>query len=101
MGRVLGSSDWITQLGMSLYAQCPGPFGGFGHMGYYGYGGHFMGLLIIILLIVVIYLVLKNDRTKKIEGGSADTPLDILKKRYAQGEITKEQFEAMKQDLKS
>jgi len=28
-----------------------------------------------------------------------DTALDILKKRYARGEITKEQFEEMKRDL--
>lgn len=29
----------------------------------------------------------------------AETPLDILKKRYAKGEIGKEEFEAMRKDL--
>jgi uncharacterized membrane protein len=29
----------------------------------------------------------------------ADSALDILQKRYARGEITKEQFEEMRRDL--
>lgn len=29
----------------------------------------------------------------------AETPLDVLKKRYARGEIGKEEYERMKQDL--
>ncbi|MDY0188722.1 MAG: SHOCT domain-containing protein [Syntrophus sp. (in: bacteria)] len=30
---------------------------------------------------------------------SRETPLDILKKRYAKGELTKEDFDRMKREL--
>lgn len=55
-----------------------------------GWGMWFIPLLIILL----IYFLLRNNN-KKNHG----TPLEILQKRYAKGEITKEQYEELKNDL--
>jgi putative membrane protein len=75
------------------------------HMGGYGYmmnswtGAILMGLVVLILIGVLIYLLFKSSKTGGFGRAPNETPLDILKKRYARGEITKAQFEEMKKDL--
>ena len=54
--------------------------------------------LIPLLIILAIYFLVKNRPPAK-SGESARSPMEILKKRYAKGEITKEQFEEMKKDI--
>jgi putative membrane protein len=63
-------------------------------------GGVVMWLLLVVVVAVLAYFLVKGT------GGTGgfgptphETPLDILKKRYARGEITKEQFEEIKRDL--
>lgn len=56
------------------------------------------GIFALIIFVVVILLIL-GKRGKSCCSGGSDTPLDILKKRYAKGEITKEEFEERKRDL--
>lgn len=56
-------------------------------------GGLFM-LLLVVLVFVLASRIMRRD------SGATETPLDILKKRYAKGEITREDFERMKQDIK-
>jgi putative membrane protein len=63
-----------------------------------GLGWIYMVVLWAVVIAAVVYLV------KFVERKSADvwheTPLDALKRRYAKGEITKEEFEGMKEDLR-
>ncbi len=73
--------------------------GGWGHMMYNGYGGGFMWLLLIVIIGVLIYLVIQNTKSKGKMGNLEETPIDILKKRYARGEITKDEFDKIKNDL--
>ena len=65
----------------------------------FGYGGIFMWLLFLIVFGVAVYFIIQASKSKDVVGQAQDTPLDILKKRYAKGEITKEEFDRMKKDL--
>jgi len=56
-----------------------------------GWGMWFIPLLIIAL---IIFLYKNNNSSTQKE-----TPMEILKKRYAKGEITKEQYEEMKKNI--
>jgi putative membrane protein len=69
---------------------------GWGHMMDVGYGGMFMWLILLVLIGVVVYFVFQSSKSK---SSATERPLDVLKKRYARGEITKEQFDQMKKDL--
>ncbi|MDA3813974.1 MAG: SHOCT domain-containing protein [Candidatus Cloacimonetes bacterium] len=52
--------------------------------------------LLPLLIIIIIYFIFKDkidiNKTEK-------SPLDILKLRYAKGEISKDEFDEMKQNL--
>ena len=54
-----------------------------------GYGGIFFGW--------IIWLIYKFAR----KGKESETPISILQKRYAKGEINKKQFEKMKKEIGS
>ena len=59
------------------------------------YGGGLMWLILVIVAAVAIYLIVQAQRG----GSTRETPLDILKKRYAKGEITKEEYDRLRRDL--
>ena len=76
------------------------------HMMSFGYGGMFMWLILLVLIGVAVYFIVQKSRPesggRSMEGSlSEESALEIVKKRYARGEITKEEFEAMKRNLES
>ena len=60
--------------------------------------GWFIWILIISLVLILIWNTTR-ERDKYIPFEKNETALDILKKRYAKGEITKDQFEQIKKDV--
>lgn len=68
----------------------------------HGWGMWGMGwwwLIGIIVLIVIIWLAAKGFNSSNRSEKPQKTPLDILKERYARGEIDKQEFEERKKDL--
>ena len=66
----------------------------------------FVFLMILILIGTLYYRDFKDKSTNKSKSaanhnmdGDSDSPISILKQRYANGEITKKEYEIMKNDL--
>jgi len=67
----------------------------------WGCGGLPMGLAFLVVVGLVIYFIMKSIREKKSEiVTKEETPLEILKRRYAKGEINQEEFKKMSKELK-
>ncbi len=69
----------------------------------HNYDGNFIGMHLVWWIIWMVFIIwifatpwnIPGQRSKK------DSPLDILKKRFAKGEISKEEYEESKKLLKS
>lgn len=62
---------------------------------------------ILVMLTFMFIMMRRNDfmgsrrdwRSEPPESTGSESPLEILKKRYAKGEISKQEYEEMKRDL--
>ena len=63
----------------------------------------FMPIFWIVIIGLCLYFIFGRHRSSRTwvpaRGFEDETALDILKKRYAKGEISQEEFERMKRDI--
>ncbi len=101
---------------MALAGMNAGSLAALGRMGGHdwGAGAWVLGIigfiLMVTLVVLVIYLLVRTFSHHHVEGTAGITPpppatapgdpLDIAKRRYAAGEITKEQLEEIQKTLK-
>lgn len=93
---------WLLPVGWDAWGMGPTTWG---HMGGWG----MMGMMFVwpVLLLVVLGVVVAGAAwiaQSSTRGGAGaapagEAPLDILKRRYAAGEITREQFDEMRRTL--
>jgi putative membrane protein len=74
-------------------------------MGYYGFG-FIEWIFMVLFWAAVIFLIISllrrhrfSERNFEDNYGTRRTPHEILKERYAKGEITKKEYEEMKKDI--
>jgi putative membrane protein len=58
-----------------------------------------MWVAILVLIGILIYLALRRPGAAGPPDRDVETPLSILQKRYARGEISKEEFEERRRHL--
>jgi putative membrane protein len=92
---------WARGLGYGMMR--PGIVGGFGIAWPFlllrGVGSFLFWLLLFVGLFLIIRSLAGQSSASGVTTITGESPLDILKRRYAKGEINKEQFEEMRNTL--
>ena len=70
---------------------------------FYQFGGFFMMVFGILLIAGIIYFFAQKSShsTFTQHHSHEDNPIEILKRRYAEGALTEEEFLKMKKDLET
>jgi putative membrane protein len=64
----------------------------------FGFGLFTIIIFLALLILGIVYLVKMIAGSPK-KGDKEETAIDVLKKRYAKGEISKEEFDKIKDDI--
>ena len=102
VGLIVGAFAF-SRGGYGMFGDRFFPMFGFGMMSGVGF---ILPMLFWVLIIGLgVWLISGWSRSSHLDQpanpSQPESALDILKKRYARGEITKEQFDAMKRDLET
>ncbi|KKU48559.1 MAG: hypothetical protein UX68_C0011G0017 [Parcubacteria group bacterium GW2011_GWA2_46_9] len=99
MPMMAGMMGWQT-LGKGGDSNMMGNFGAYGYgSSFFGFFGMLIMIIFWVLVIVAIVALIRWLIVQSQGSGRSNHAFDILKERYAKGEINKEEFEAKKQDL--
>lgn len=106
-------STWLFLFSafMFLAVFIDGSFAGSGHYNGWYTGYHMMSwpgmgwmmiffwVLVLMVLVFLIKWMMSITRNESPDSNGANTALNILKERYARGEIDKQEFESMRRTL--
>ncbi|NNM67905.1 MAG: SHOCT domain-containing protein [Spirochaetales bacterium] len=78
---------------------------GWGMPGYFGWGGMVLGLFVLIGLVVAVIAGVRSflrteHHPSATSGSHEENALEVLKKRYARGEISREEYLRIREDLR-
>ncbi|HEY9052661.1 MAG TPA: SHOCT domain-containing protein [Gammaproteobacteria bacterium] len=71
------------------------------HDGWMWFGGGYMWLVWVLIIAVLVILVksITDSSSGSIQTRNDESPMSILKKRFARGEIDEEEFNRRKKEL--
>ena len=68
---------------------------------WHGFGGGMMWIFWILIIVALVWFVAFATRRGGLSSGSEKSAMEVLKERYARGEIDRDEFEQKQKDLKS
>jgi putative membrane protein len=69
------------------------------HWGTYGWGMGIGWIWMVLVWVIILTGIAYVVRKASCRPANHESPLDLLKKRYARGELTKDEFDRMRNDI--